>query len=113
MEMNEKTSEALESQTPTRAQIDALEGPALVEFGASWCGHCAAAQPLIAAALAGHPPLHHIRIEDGPGRRLGRSFGVKLWPTLIFMRHGQEVARLVRPADSRAIEQALAQLGLG
>ncbi|HEX5514805.1 MAG TPA: thioredoxin family protein, partial [Gammaproteobacteria bacterium] len=51
-----------------------------------------------------------IKIEDGRGRRLGRTFGVKLWPTLIFLRHGQEVARLVRPTDEAAIEQALAQL---
>lgn len=111
--MNENTTAALESQTPTREQIDALEGPALLEFGTSWCGHCAAAQPLIAAALARHPPLRHLRIEDGPGRRLGRSFGVKLWPTLVFMRDGQELARLVRPADARAIEQALEPLDLG
>jgi len=95
---------------PTRAEIDALDEPLLIEFGAAWCGHCQAAQPLIAAALASHPPLRHIRIEDGAGRRLGRSFGVKLWPTLIFLRHGSERARLVRPADSAAIEQALAQI---
>ena len=69
-----------------------------------------AAQPLIAAVLASHPQWRHIKIEDGPGRRLGRSFGVKLWPTLIFLRHGREQARLVRPTDAAAIEQALAQI---
>jgi thioredoxin 1 len=69
-----------------------------------------AAQPLIASALAGHSAIRHIRIEDGPGRRLGRSFRVKLWPTLIFMRQGQEVERLVRPTDASAIEQALARI---
>jgi len=111
--MNEKTTAALESQTPTREQIDALEGPALLEFGTSWCGHCAAAQPLIAAALASHRQVRHLKIEDGPGRRLGRSFGVKLWPTLIFMRHGQELARLTRPADGAAIEEALERIDIG
>jgi thioredoxin 1 len=95
---------------PTREEIDALAEPTLVEFGAAHCGHCRAAQPLIAEAFARHPGVRHIKIEDGPGRRLGRSFSVKLWPTLVFLRQGQEVARLVRPADSSAIEQALAQL---
>lgn len=95
---------------PARAEIDAIEGAAVVEFGASYCGHCRAAQPLIAAALANHPQVRHIRIEDGPGRRLGRSFRVKLWPTLVFLRQGRELARLVRPADSGAIEEALAQI---
>ena len=105
--MNASPTELLE---PSRGEIDALEEPALIEFGASWCGHCQAAKPLIAAALARHPRLRHIWIEDGPGRRLGRSFGVKWWPTLIFFDHGKEQARLVRPTDAAAIEQALAQL---
>ena len=92
---------------PSRTEIDALAEPTVIEFGASHCGHCRAAQPLIAAAFASHPQVHHIRIEDGPGRRLGRSFRVKLWPTLIFLSQGSEVGRLVRPADSSTIEQAL------
>ena len=95
---------------PSRAEIDALGEPAVIEFGAVHCGHCQAAQALIAEALAAHRGVRHIRVEDGPGRRLGRSFRVKLWPTLIFLRQGSEVARLVRPADVAAIEQALAQI---
>lgn len=98
---------------PTRSEIDAIEKPVVIEFGTDWCGHCMAAQPLIASALADHPGIRHIRIEDGPGRRLGRSFRVKLWPTLIFMLQGQEVERLVRPADSRMIELALARIAQG
>ena len=95
---------------PSRAEIDALDQATVIEFGASSCGYCLAAQPLIAAACAGHPGVTRMRIEDGPGRRLGRSFRVKLWPTLIFLHQGKEVARLVRPADAAAIEQALAQI---
>jgi thioredoxin 1 len=101
---------------PSRAEIDALAEPTVVEFGAAHCGHCRAAQPLIAEALARHPEVAHIKVEDGPGRPLGRSYRVKLWPTLIFLRGGVEVARLVRPADTNAIELALtriASLGAG
>lgn len=68
------------------------------------------AQPLIGAALAGRPRVRHVRVEDGPGRRLGRSFGVKLWPTLIFVLQGREQSRLVRPTDVKDIAQALAQI---
>jgi len=93
---------------PARDEIDALAGPTLVEFGAPWCEHCQAAQPLIRQALAEHRQVRHLRIEDGPGRRLGRSFRVKLWPTLIFLSDGREVERLVRPGGIDEIERALA-----
>jgi thioredoxin 1 len=95
---------------PARAELDEQQGPAVVEFGAPWCGFCKAAQPLLATAFAAHPGIPHIKIEDGKGRRLGRSFQVKLWPTLIFLKDGQEVSRLVRPKDVAAITQALARI---
>ncbi|OZI37630.1 thiol reductase thioredoxin [Bordetella genomosp. 10] len=95
---------------PTREEIDALRAPTLLEFGASWCPHCQAAQPLIGHALAAYPGVDHIKVEDGKGRRLGRSFTVKLWPTLVFLREGKEVARLVRPQSEAAIREALAAL---
>lgn len=95
---------------PERSAIDALPGPSLLEFGADWCGHCQAAQAPLAAALADHAALRHLKIEDGPGRPLGRSFRVKLWPTLVFLRDGREVARLVRPTAASTITEALALL---
>jgi len=94
---------------PARADVDAMRGPTVLEFGAPWCGWCIAAQPLLATALAAHPQVRHLKIEDGRGRPLGRSFRIKLWPTLVFLRDGQEVARLVRPSDRETIEQALAE----
>jgi len=95
---------------PSRAELDVLAGPALVEFGTAWCGYCRGAQPLIAVALAEHPCVRHVKVEDGRGRRLGRSFGVKLWPTLVFLRDGLELARLVRPGSEREILRALTQI---
>jgi thioredoxin 1 len=93
---------------PTRADIDALTGPTLLEFGTGWCGYCRAAQPDIAAALRNHPEVRHIRIEDGRGRTLGRTFGVKLWPTLIYLESGVEKARVVRPESAAEIDAILA-----
>jgi len=96
---------------PARADIDTLPGATLLEFGAPWCGVCRSTQPAIAGALAKHPEVRHVRIEDASGRPLGRSFGIKLWPTLIFLRDGLEIDRLVRPRDRAAIETALKRLG--
>lgn len=95
---------------PARAEIDALAGPTVLEFGSPACGYCIGAQPLIAEALAGHPRVRHIKIADGSGRRLGRSFRVKLWPTLVFLSNGREAARLVRPGDASEIRAALVQI---
>ncbi|MEA3192222.1 MAG: thioredoxin 1 [Betaproteobacteria bacterium] len=95
---------------PRRSEVDALEGPALIEFGSPWCGYCRATQPLLATALADHPQVRHLKIADASGRRLGRSFGVKLWPTLVFLNGGVEVERLVRPADATAIGAALEKI---
>ncbi|HEY3074590.1 MAG TPA: thioredoxin family protein [Burkholderiales bacterium] len=95
---------------PKRAEVDALQGPTLLEFGSPWCGWCRRAQPLIAEALAGHARVRHIKIADASGKRLGRSFGVKLWPTLVFLRDGRETARVVRPDETGEISDALARI---
>ena len=79
----------------------------MLEFGAEWCGYCEAAQPLIASALQRYGDVRHIKVADGKGRPLGRSFGVKLWPTFIFLRDGHEVARAVRPVDEHTIIRGL------
>ncbi|PIM54795.1 thiol reductase thioredoxin [Roseateles chitinivorans] len=98
---------------PIRDAVDTLskEHPLLLEFGASWCPICEAAQPLLVEAFGGgHERVQHIKVEDGKGQPLGRSFKVKLWPTLIFMRDGQEVERLVRPTNAADIRAALARI---
>ena len=98
----------------TRADIEALPGATVLEFGTNWCSWCQGAQPHIQDALAmaraRHPGLRHLKEEDGKGRLLGRSFGVKLWPTLVVLREGRELARVVRPGDAQAVLQALATL---
>jgi thioredoxin 1 len=95
----------------TRAEVDATAGSLVLEFGTNWCGWCRGAQPYIRAAFeqvaAG---MAHVKVEDGPGRRLGRSFGVKLWPTLVFLKDGVEVARLVRPKSEADVAGALARI---
>jgi thioredoxin 1 len=91
---------------PTRTEIDHSAGPVLLEFGASWCPHCQALAPKLAGLLANYPQIRHIKVEDGPGRLLGRSFRVKLWPNLVFLRDGQVVNQLARP-DEQEVTQAL------
>lgn len=95
---------------PSRAEVDAMPGPVVLEFGTNWCGWCRGAQPVISSALQAHPQVRHIKVEDGPGRPLGRSFGIRLWPTLVFLKDGQEVARVTRPSGTEGLRDALAKL---
>ncbi|APR38240.1 thioredoxin family protein [Paraburkholderia sp. SOS3] len=104
------TVTAYAKTAPTRAEVDALTGVTVVEFGTDWCGYCKGAQPIVEKAFAQHPGTRHLKIEDGPGRPLGRSFRVKLWPTLVFMRDGAEIGRVVRPGDLAELEEAFAAL---
>ncbi len=94
---------------PTREEIEAKQGTTVLEFGASWCGYCQGARPHIDRALAAHRDLEHVWIEDGKGKRLGRTFGVKLWPTLVVLRDGKEVARVVRPNSETEVRAVLAR----
>lgn len=106
-------SEAYNAVEPERSEIDALQGPTVIEFGTEWCGYCRAVQPIIKPLFAQHSQMKHFKIEDGPGRPLGRSFGIKSWPTFIFLRDGKELARLVRPTNPAVIRDALEQIDPG
>jgi thioredoxin 1 len=98
-----------ESDAPSRDEVDREKGPVLVEFGTSWCGHCRALAPRIAELLDRHPEVKHIKVEDGPGRPLGRSFQVRLWPSYVFLRDGQLVRQLARPSHAQLDEAFRAQ----
>ena len=94
----------------TFEQIGEFSGDAVLEFGAPWCGHCQAASSAIKEVITEQSGLRHIKIYDGKGKRLGRSFKVKLWPTLILLHNGNEVARLVRPLSSDEVRQLISKL---
>jgi len=104
--------EKLTPPEPSRDEVNSLKGATMLEFGASWCGYCQAAQTTISAEMAQFPSIRHLKIEDGKGRRLGRSFHVKLWPTLIFMQDGVEIQRLVRQIDAAELRAALSSVSL-
>ena len=89
---------------PTLAEVQAFPDWTLLEFGASWCGYCQAARPLIDAELSRYPQIRRLWVEDAKGRPLGRAFGIKLWPTLVLLQNGRELRRVVRPSAPHELE---------
>jgi len=99
------------TEAPTREEIDRAPGLLLLEFGTDWCGFCRGGAPQVAALLREHPGIRHLKVEDGPGRPLGRSFRVKLWPNLVFLRDGVVVRQLARPTAAELREAFAALAG--
>lgn len=96
--------------TFTLEEVGELSGDVVLEFGTPWCGHCQAASAGIKEVVTEHTELRHIKIYDGKGKALGRAFKVKLWPTLILLRDGQEIGRLVRPLSADEVRPLLANI---
>lgn len=95
---------------PTREEVDRMPGLVLLEFGTGWCGFCRAAEPHVESLLGQKPGVRHLRVEDGPGRKLGRSFGVRLWPNFVLLKDGAVVRQLARPSANE-LREAFAALG--
>ena len=94
---------------PTREEVDRMPGLVLLEFGTDWCGFCRAAQPQVASLLRDNPEVRHVKVEDGPGIPLGRSFRVRLWPNFVLLRDGAVVRQLARPSANE-LKEAFAAL---
>ena len=96
-------------QAPTREAVDRMSGLVLLEFGTEWCGFCRAAAPHVAGLLRDNPSVRHVKVEDGRGLPLGRSFRVRLWPNFVLLNEGAVVCQLARPTAAQ-LKEAFAAL---
>lgn len=88
-----------EEESHSRAEVESLGGLTLLEFGAEWCPHCQAVQPLLEERLR-DSTIQHLKVSDGKGKRLGREFRVKLWPNFVLLKDGEVLSQLARPEQA-------------
>jgi thioredoxin len=77
-------------------QIESSSLPVLLDLWAEWCGPCHMLAPTIdqlSSELAGKVLVAKLNIDENPG--VASKFGVRSIPTLLVLKNGREVDRLV------------------
>jgi thioredoxin-like negative regulator of GroEL len=71
-------------------------GVQLLDFGAERCGPCRAMEPILEALAVEYAPRAKIfTIDCDRDPALAEKFGVRSMPTLVLLRDGREVGRVV------------------
>ena len=94
----------LTEQTFDEALI-ATQGLAMVDFWAEWCGPCRAIAPVledIADTSEARATLFKVNVDENPG--LAARYGVRSIPTILFVKDGTVVERVVGAVPRTALQ---------
>ena len=68
--------------------------PAVLDFGATWCGPCKALEPTITALAAEYgDKITVAKVDVDESQQVALRFGIMAVPTVIFFKGGKEVYR--------------------
>ena len=99
---------AIELTTENYGEVAASKLPVLIDFGAEWCGPCRMVAPIV-EELAGEYE-GRVLICTCDAEKIVATYKVRNIPTLVFLKDGQEVARIVGATTKAEIVDKLSKL---
>ena len=99
------------TDTTFSAEVERSATPVLLDMWADWCRPCHMLAPTIdqlSSELAGRVKVAKLNIDENPG--IANRFGVQSIPTLLVLKAGKEVDRIVGVQPKQEIARRLEKL---
>lgn len=103
-----KESEFVVTLTDANSQQMTSRGVVLIDFWAAWCMPCKMIGPVInelAEEMKGKTVICKLNVDEN--QRTAQKFGVRSIPTLVILKNGKEVERIVGVKNKAFIKQQI------